>query len=124
MLAHALLRNWAHEFEVECPTGPALRLVRARSPLPIYGRVLSPEDADRGRNLMCSSYNDCLHFAERNDWPGFVCTSCTAYTPIDRDQMFRDLDAITDMMARMAQVAFSPEERVRMGLVIVIEEDK
>jgi len=111
LLARALIRSWAHEFEVDVPRGPALRVVRAHMPLPIYGRVLDEDDAALNRQLHCRRYNECLNFAVRNDWPGFVCTSCVTYDPMDRDEFFQDVDAFGDLLKRMAQVSFTSGER-------------
>jgi len=84
-------------------------------PLPIYGRVLDEDDAASNRRLHCRKYNSCLAFAVRNDWPGFVCTACTAYEQMDRDEFFQDVDSINDMLKRMAQIAFTAIERSRLG---------
>lgn len=82
--------------------------------LPVYGRVIDEDDAAANRQLHCRKYNECLSFAVRNDWPGFVCTSCMNYDRMDRFEYFRDIDAMTDMLQRMSQVTFSAEEKELM----------
>lgn len=97
-----------------------LRVIRAHMPLPIYGRVLNEDDAAANRQLHCRAYNECLTFAVRNDWPGFVCTHCGSYDQMSRDEYFRDVDAMSDMLLRMAAVAFTAveQERLRAGVPV------
>jgi hypothetical protein len=58
------------------------------------------------KKLDCAIYNACLTQAESGNWPGFSCTSCTAYVAPDRFQ--RELDVLA---LRAAQTASDELEK-------------
>lgn len=64
--------------------------------------ILDPNEADKFRRLGCRSYNFCLDVAASQKWEGFSCCSCSAYEPMDSEEIRRDMEGMAAMLLAQA----------------------
>jgi hypothetical protein len=63
------------------------------------------------KRVDCTFYNACLNQADSGNWPGFSCTSCTAYAAPDQFQREMDVLALravqkaSDMLEEFGKVS-------------------
>jgi len=86
----------------------ALVQLRMQRPNPRpHAAIEDPEDVASVRRLHCRRYNECLGVAEAANWPGFACTACAAYVPMNPEQEESDRLALLRLFSQSGLCVFN-----------------